>query len=252
MGFQICAVKCAFQLIQCSLRWVSIWMLGKCFTDSGEPRWEIGKAWSRYHPDWRWNKCSPSQRRNPRADWEGNFSFWPHINHTDTVKMNDSQVMFGTVNTHLHCLLSQSSRVNWLHCNLSLLMSSLIAGFTHFGGSIRHLQGSEDPSHVRFRNQCCHRTHGMRCWCCRRGEIILCNLNQFYVWISSWMPIVAVNLSDFADMSILDFIRGGTLSPVVRWLAMAWPLHPVMDTCCLAIGYSRNQYLPFWCYGLVG
>jgi hypothetical protein len=40
-----------------------------------------------------------------------------------------------------------------------------------------------------------------------------------------------VRPSNFANVSIPDWLRGGTLSPVIDDLAMASPLCLVMDTC---------------------
>ena len=47
--------------------------------------------------------------------------------------------------------------------------------------------------------------------------------------------VIVVRLSNFADVSILDWIWGGTLSPVMDGPAMAQPLHMVTDTSRPAI-----------------
>lgn len=52
-----------------------------------------------------------------------------------------------------------------------------------------------------------------------------------------------VTLSNFSNVSIPNWILGGTLLPIIDDNAMAWPLCPVMDTCHHAIGQSRHPVL---------
>ena len=55
--------------------------------------------------------------------------------------------------------------------------------------------------------------------------------------------IVVVMPSDFAEMSIPDWVQGGTLSPVIEDPPRVCPRCWVMDMCCLAIGCSRHPIL---------
>lgn len=73
--------------------------------------------------------------------------------------------------------------------------------------------------------------------------------SYYYKWLWSTKKALllkmlhsrVVKLSKFFSASILDWIRGGTLSPVMEDHAMAWPLHLVMDTCNLAMDCSRHS-----------
>ena len=65
-----------------------------------------------------------------------------------------------------------------------------------------------------------------------------------WAWDVEMYQYVVVRLSHFADVYIIDWVRGGTLSSVIDDHVMTWPLHPVTATCCFAI---IIQYLPS-CY----
>lgn len=54
---------------------------------------------------------------------------------------------------------------------------------------------------------------------------------------------VVARPSNFADVFIPDWLRGGVLSPVIDDLAMASPLCLVMDTCQSAI-WCRRHLIP--------
>lgn len=56
---------------------------------------------------------------------------------------------------------------------------------------------------------------------------------------------VVIRLSNFADVSILYWIRRGILSLVMDDPTMAWITISVMDTCHLAMGCSRHSILPY-------
>lgn len=55
---------------------------------------------------------------------------------------------------------------------------------------------------------------------------------------------LVVRPRDFVDMSIPDWIWGGTLSHVIDNLATAWPLRPAIGTYRHASSCSRHRYLP--------
>ena len=56
----------------------------------------------------------------------------------------------------------------------------------------------------------------------------------------TWNQVV-VKATDFVDVSILDWLRDGTLSSVDDDLVViTWSLRPVMDMCCLAIICDRH------------
>jgi hypothetical protein len=55
-----------------------------------------------------------------------------------------------------------------------------------------------------------------------------------------WLLLLVVKLSNFVDMSNLDWMWGGTLSFVMNDLVMVWPLNLGLDMCHFAIGCSRH------------
>lgn len=58
--------------------------------------------------------------------------------------------------------------------------------------------------------------------------------------------------SDVVDSLILIILEEGSLSQVIGEIAMAWPLHHVMDTCCPATGCYRHPICTSLLLRLVG
>lgn len=84
-------------------------------------------------------------------------------------------------------------------------------------------------------------------WPAHHYKLVLVVSGPWKIMYQIQFASVVIRQSGFVDMSISHWIQRGTLSPIIDGPTMAWPLHPLMDMCHLAMGCSGQAKQFCWC-----